>query len=166
MKKPFVILNTINVPNNPDKCTFLVDRIQFLGNIIDGNGLSLDPSRYEAIKNFPYPKTVKSLQSFLGLVNYCRQFLFDISKISDNLYIITNSAPANKNFSPDIQSVVNRDVDKIKDAFKNAIILNNVDEQNCTLPFVVYTDASETGIAGAVGFMKDNVFHPIGLHSR
>jgi len=55
---------------SPDKCKFFMERIKYLGQIIDCEGRKPDPQRTEAIKNMPAPDTVAKLQSFLGLAQY------------------------------------------------------------------------------------------------
>jgi hypothetical protein len=54
------------------KCEFLLKEIQFLGHIVTPNGIKVDPSKISAIKDWPRPKKLKDLQSFLGLANYYR----------------------------------------------------------------------------------------------
>jgi hypothetical protein len=51
---------------NPKKSIFGVDRGKLLGHIISKDGISVDPSRIEAIKKIPLPKDKKSLQYFFG----------------------------------------------------------------------------------------------------
>ncbi|GJT19499.1 putative reverse transcriptase domain-containing protein [Tanacetum coccineum] len=39
------------------KCEFWLREVQFLGHVINGNGIHLDPSKIEAVKNWEAPKT-------------------------------------------------------------------------------------------------------------
>ena len=50
-----------------NKCDFYRDRIQYLGHIILEEGISVDPDKVEAIKNWPTPKNVTEVRSFIGL---------------------------------------------------------------------------------------------------
>ena len=57
------------------KCEFFLDKIKYLGQIIDKDGRRPDPERSLAIKNMPEPHNVTTLQSFLGLANYYQSFI-------------------------------------------------------------------------------------------
>src|SRR5437762_1588455 len=60
----------------------LTNSIEYLGHIVDGDGLRPNPQLVQALVDFPRPKTLKELQSFLGLVNYYRKFIANFSKIA------------------------------------------------------------------------------------
>lgn len=64
-----------------DKCKFFQREISYLGYIIDKNGIRKDPSKIDAILQATVPKTVTELQSFLGLINYYRNFTPNASSI-------------------------------------------------------------------------------------
>jgi len=48
-----------------------------------------DPAKLSAVKNFPTPKKVRDVQSFIGLAGYYRKFIKDFSKIAKPLTILT-----------------------------------------------------------------------------
>jgi hypothetical protein len=62
---------------NPKKSIFGVDKGKLLGHIISKDGISIDPSRIEAIKKIPLPKDKKALQSFFGQINFIRRFILN-----------------------------------------------------------------------------------------
>lgn len=64
---------------NRRKCSFLQSRIEYLGHIIDGDGLHPCPKKLLAIKEAPAPKSVTELRAFLGLLNYYSRFLPNLS---------------------------------------------------------------------------------------
>ncbi|GJV76536.1 putative reverse transcriptase domain-containing protein [Tanacetum coccineum] len=47
--------------------------VQFLGHVINGNGIHVDPSKIEAVKNWKAPRTSTEVCSFLGLAGYYRE---------------------------------------------------------------------------------------------
>ncbi|GKC10078.1 putative reverse transcriptase domain-containing protein [Tanacetum coccineum] len=67
------------------KCDFWLDSIQFLGHVIDHNGVHVDPAKIEAIKSWDAPTTSTEVRRFLGLVGYYRRFIEGFSLISNPL---------------------------------------------------------------------------------
>jgi len=53
------------------------------------NGIRPDPSKLHAVENFPAPKKVKDVQSFLELAGYYRKFIENFSKIAKLLTKLT-----------------------------------------------------------------------------
>ena len=66
---------------NPDKCLFAQEEVTFLGHQVTPHGLVPLPSHVEPILAFPPPADVKSLQRFLGMVNFYRRFLPGIAHV-------------------------------------------------------------------------------------
>ena len=64
------------------KCDFCRDRIQYLGHIISKQGISIDPEKIEAIMNWPTPRNVMDVRSFMGLAGYYKRFIEGFSKVS------------------------------------------------------------------------------------
>ena len=65
-----------------NKCEFWLDQVVFLGHIVSGEGIKVDPKKIEAVLNWEPPKNVPELRSFLGLVWYYRRFVEGFSIIS------------------------------------------------------------------------------------
>ncbi|GJS78020.1 putative reverse transcriptase domain-containing protein [Tanacetum coccineum] len=63
--------------------------VQFLGHVINGNGIHVDPSKIEAVKNWKAPRTPTEVRSFLGLAGYYSRFIENFSKIAKSLTILT-----------------------------------------------------------------------------
>ncbi|GJY96773.1 putative reverse transcriptase domain-containing protein [Tanacetum coccineum] len=71
------------------KCDFLLDSVQFLGHVIDRNGVHVDPAKIEAIRNWAAPTTLTEVRQFLGLVGYYQRFIEGFSLISNPLTKLT-----------------------------------------------------------------------------
>ncbi|GJW34788.1 putative reverse transcriptase domain-containing protein [Tanacetum coccineum] len=64
------------------KCEFWIPKVQFLGYVIDGQGIHMDPAKIESIKDWESPKTPTEICQFLGLAGYYRRFIEGFSKIA------------------------------------------------------------------------------------
>ena len=63
------------------KCDFYRDRFQYLDYIISEEGISMDSEKIEAIMNWPTPRNVIDVRSFMGLARYYRRFMKDSPKL-------------------------------------------------------------------------------------
>ena len=71
------------------KCEFWLDRVAFLGHVISVEGDSVDPEKILTVRDWPIPKSVPEVRSFLGLAGYYRKFVQDFSKIAGPLTNLT-----------------------------------------------------------------------------
>ncbi|GJU38798.1 putative reverse transcriptase domain-containing protein [Tanacetum coccineum] len=71
------------------KCDLWIRIVQFLGHLIDNQGLHVDPAKIEAVKNWTSPTTPTEIRQFLGLAGYYRRFIKDFSKIAKSLTELT-----------------------------------------------------------------------------
>ncbi|GJW30648.1 putative reverse transcriptase domain-containing protein [Tanacetum coccineum] len=87
------------------KCDFWLDSVQFLGHVIDHNGVHVDPAKIEATKNWVAPTTPTEERQYLGLAGYYQRFIEGFSLISKPLTKLTQ-----KDKKYDCHSTVYRDV--------------------------------------------------------
>ena len=73
------------------KSSFLKRKALFVGHVFSENGIEVNHDKTKVVHNFPIPKSVKNVRSFLGLTNYFRSFLRDYSKIARPLHELTRS---------------------------------------------------------------------------
>ena len=75
-------LSNLGMTLNSDKCRFAQSSVEFLGHVIDAQGIKPDPNKVSAIVQFATPTNVSDIRRFLGMVN-------QLSKFSPNLAEIT-----------------------------------------------------------------------------
>ena len=66
---------------NPDKCKFGLEAIEYVGHVINKDGIHFTRDKLDSVTNFPLPKTKGDLKAFIGLVNYFRDHIKDASII-------------------------------------------------------------------------------------
>ncbi|GJZ90801.1 putative reverse transcriptase domain-containing protein [Tanacetum coccineum] len=128
------------------KCEFWILKVQFLGHVIDSQGIHVDPAKIESIKDWASPKTPTEIRQFLGLASYYRRFIEEFSKIAKPMTKLTQKKVAFK--WDDKQGAA---FQTLKNKLCSAPIL--------ALPqgaknFIVYCDASHKGL-GAVLMQKE-----------
>ena len=61
----------------------------FLGHVVSKDGVAVDPAKVEAVLNWPQPKNVTEIRSFLGLAGYYRRFVEGFAKIANPMTALT-----------------------------------------------------------------------------
>ena len=143
------------------KCTFFANSIEYLGHIVDGEGLRPNPRLIQALIDFPRPKTLKELQSFLGLANYYRKFISNFSHIALPLTDATWNATQSNLRPIEWTQPMQAAFDELKKALTTAPCLALPDPDG---EFEVITDASED--AKAVGAVLVQNGHPVAYESK
>ena len=124
------------------KCTFFTERVEYLGFIVSQEGVSTDPSKVEAVVNWPQPTSVREVRGFLGLTGWYRVFIMSYAKIASPLTKILKKTNIFE-WNNDAQA----SFEKLKDALVNAPVLKLPD---FTKSFLVITDASGQAIGGVL----------------
>jgi len=131
-------------------------QVQYLGYIIDEQGVHVDPAKIQVIWDWPSSTTLTELRSFLGLANFYRRFVLGFSHITWLLSQVTKGGAKAKFFWFESQPKAFRE---LKDCLCSIPVLALPDLQQ---PFEVETDASDYAI-GAV-LMQHG--HLVAYHSE
>jgi hypothetical protein len=140
------------------KCEFGVNQVEFLGHVVSGYGIHTCADKVEAIRNWPEPRTVKDVRSFLGLAGYYRRFVRDYAKIARPL---SNLSKAEVPF--DMDGAPREAFEELKRRLIEAPVLRPADPD---LPFIVTTDASGYAVGAVLEQEENKVRRPVAYHSR
>ena len=143
---------------NLKKCNFGMTTLRVLGHVVDQFGVYPDPEKVAAVKEFPTPKDVKSVQSFIGLCSYYRKFIKNFAEIARPLTTLTKSSVPFE-WGPD--QVIS--MDQLKEASIAKAMLTHPDY---TLPMEIHPDASGYGIGAVVVQKIDGKETPLAFASR
>nr|GFB92579.1 reverse transcriptase domain-containing protein [Tanacetum cinerariifolium] len=66
-----------------------IPKVQFLGHVIDSQGIHVDPTKIESVKNWASPKSPTEIRQFLGLAGYYRRFIEGFSKVAKPMTKLT-----------------------------------------------------------------------------
>jgi hypothetical protein len=144
-----------NIKLKASKCKFGRSSVTYLGHIVSTDGIRKDPTKVEAIVNYPQPKTPRSLRRFLGMFNYMRKFVNMAADITQPLSNLLKGNPKNIDWSDE----ANESFLKAKEAIATDALLRHPDFRK---PFTLNTDASIKAIAAVL--LQDG--KPIGFASR
>ena len=141
LRDVFDRLRAAKLKLSPKKCHLFQKKVTFLGHVVDAEGISTDPEKIATVRDWPVPRSVKELRSFLGLASYYRRFIDSFAQICRPLYRLTETGRCFR---------WNEDCDEAFARLKRALTTAPV----LALPipdgqFILDTDASDDGI-GAV----------------
>ncbi|GJZ49532.1 putative reverse transcriptase domain-containing protein [Tanacetum coccineum] len=120
------------------KCEFWLQEVHFLGHVVNHNGIHVDPSKIEVVRNWKAPTTPSEIRSFLGLASYYQRFITNFSKIAKPLTLLTQK---NKKYEWGVEQ--EEAFHTLKSNLCDALILSLPDGVE---DFVVYYDASNQGL--------------------
>lgn len=144
LKAVIELLTSHNIRLNIKKCHIGFKRLRVLGHILTGEGRSVDPEKLTTLQSFPRPTTGKQMMSFLGFVNYMRDYIPLYSALAAPLEALRNLKNIEEAWSKDPRC------EQSFRAFLN--VLQKAPALHFPVadtPFYVYTDASDNGV-GAV----------------
>jgi RNase H-like domain found in reverse transcriptase/Reverse transcriptase (RNA-dependent DNA polymerase) len=138
---------------NKNKCKFMKKEVKLLGSIISEGLVKPGPEKINSIKNYPLPRTVKELRSFLGIANYCREFVKNFASKAKGLFDLLKGETKRSN-------KILKHTEETIQAFH--LIRKSLTEEtsraqpNFEKEFILTTDASETGIGAILSQIDDN----------
>ena len=159
MEKVLDALHQHNLSVNMEKSEFHVRETVFLGYLISENEVRMEPSKVEAVRNWPVPRNTTAVRRFLGFTNFYRMFIRYYGKIARPLYELTKTEAVftwgreeQEAFKAICDAVTAYPVLKLPDPRKQ---------------FEVETDASDYAMRGQLGQRNDQgKLHPLAFFSK
>lgn len=134
-------LNSANLTISATKCYFCMKRTSYVGYTISENGIEPNPERIKPILDMPSPSSLKSVRRLIGMAGWYRRF---IPKFAEITAPITETLKK-ENFPFQWNEKAQDAFEKLKAILTTEPILQSPDFSK---PFVLHTDASDTGVGG------------------
>ncbi|MBW0466018.1 hypothetical protein O181_005733 [Austropuccinia psidii MF-1] len=140
------------------KCVLHASSVEYLGYVVSSEDLKMDSSKVQQILNWPPPKNIKALQSFLVFANfYCRFIKNHSKRISALTSLLKKDPPFIYNEEALSQFQI------LKEDFTTAPILSHF---NPSLPTIVETDAFDYSLGSVLSQVNGSGKNPIAFDSR
>ncbi|CAF4872353.1 unnamed protein product, partial [Rotaria magnacalcarata] len=159
------VLNQANFQLNPPKCAFAQSEIDYLGHTINAKGFKPLNTNINAIVQVPNPRTAKQVHSFLQMANFYRKFIYNFTELTRPLRPFQKK---NMKFywgeREQIAWHALKTALTTPPVFLHFPLYDNTTKKK--FPFVLSTDASQFGIAGALKQHTPDGLKPIVYISR
>lgn len=158
LKKVLSVLRDCGFKLNLAKCDFFKPEIEYLGHIVNKNGLKKNLNKVAAMLDAPRPTNITELRSFIGMVNYYGKFVPKLADVLGPLHELTGKVPFK--WSSHCEEAFM----KIKKELTSDSVLVHF---NPNLPLILECDASGYGISAVLShLMEDGSERPICYISR
>ena len=154
----FERLQNAGLKLKPDKVKLFQRRVGFLGCIVSGEGIEPDPEKVRAVVDWPVPRSVGEVRSFIGLCSYYRGFIKDLSVVAAPLFDLTRKDAAFK-WTAECQGAFNL----LKERLVTAPVLAPPLDGG---GYVLDVDACDFGIGGVLQQQQGDCLRVIGYCSR
>jgi hypothetical protein len=143
---------------NPEKCSFLMKEVAFLGHLVSQQGVRPDPAKVETIRKRKPPENYKEVRSFLGLMGYYRTFIKDFTVLAAPLRELEAESQTFPWTTKEQEAF-----EKLKGALSEAVMKAHPD---FNAPFIIHSDASDLGLGCALHQFQGDKEVPIAFGGR
>ena len=130
----------------PSKCQLFQEEVEFLGHVVTKDGVKPDMQKVKAVTEWPVPRNITDVRSFLGLCSYYRRFIIKFS---------TRASPLNQLLEKERPFIWTPECQRAFDDLKSAL----TGEEVMAYPqddglYILDTDASNTGIGATLSQLQ------------
>ena len=129
------------------KCQLFQEEIPFLGHIVSAAGIGADPAKCQQVRDWPVPRDLHEVRSFVGLCSYYRRHIQGFTELTAPLYDL-----ATKGTDFEWTERRNKAFRQLKNALTSAPILGFPREEGL---WYLDTDASDVGTGAVLSQMQD-----------
>src|SRR5467141_2360613 len=142
-----------------EKCTFGQPTVEYLGLILSEGRVEMDPVKVASVRDWPTPRNVTEVQSFVGFVNFYRRLIQDFSHVAKPLHQLTKKGVAWK---------WTKDEKKAFEELKWLITLTPILVQpNWNAQFQLEIDTYGYTMGAVLSYLcEDDKWHPVGFTSK
>ena len=159
LEQVFKTLQLENVKLKLSKCQFAQPVVNYLGHVVSKNKIQPLNDNTKSINEFPSPNNLKSVQRFLGKVNFYHKFIPNAPTLLAPLYQLLK-----KNQKFNWTEECEEAFQKVKTFLVKQPILAIY---NSDAPCYLFTDASKFGVGAVLKQPQaDKQLHPIGYFSK
>ena len=145
---------------SPKKCQFMQHETEFLGMLVGRDGIRVNPDKLQVVRDWPRPRSLTELRSFMGLLQFFRRFIRRFSHIAAPMTNLTKKGIGISRWDEECDCAFQ----KLKEAITTAPVLVSPDWQK---PFRCHVDASQRAVGGTLAQLDDKgVDRVVAYYSR
>lgn len=153
-----------------EKCCFFQKKVRYLGHLVSPEGVSTDPEKVSAVSNWPRPRNIQELRSFLGFASYYRRFVEKFAKVAAPLHRLVAAQGGSKGRRVSRSTLEDGWSDECEASFQDLKVrlatAPTLAFANFTLPFILEIDASHHGLGAVLSQEQDGRVRPVAYASR
>ena len=134
---------------SPSKCSFMQKETEFLGLLFGENGIRVNPDEVKVLEDWPHPKSLTELRSFIGLLQFFRRFVKRFSEIAAPLTSLTRKGRGIEKWDESCDKAF----EELKLSITTAPVLV---APSWSKPFRCHVDASQKAVGGTLTQLDDN----------
>jgi hypothetical protein len=163
LRTVFKRLEEAGITINPSKCVFGKQTVKFLGYEVSSSGIIPPQDKVTSINEYPKPKTVQQLRTFLGMVNYYREHVPNAASLQAPLNAYLHNSKKRDKTEIKWTNEASQAFEDTKICLSNAALLAH---PHSSVPLALFTDASNTCAGAVLQQYVNKIWQPLGYFSK